>query len=149
MATLVNDGDFASPERDVEAHDEKAEISIASLSVGRLWQQAVAEVDLKPVKHLHLDTSDTLGLLNGIYQEAQDRMAQKESSRKTWRLRGGREFTFREIWGKVLGWVQKFQTIGDIAIQADAGYASLPWVRHGVEMFSLRNVTDFARRWFV
>ena len=95
---------------------------------GELWRQAAAEVGWKSPPGLDLDTSSTLGLLDGLRQEALLRMDQAKAGQRTLRLRSGKEVTFRDMWGKVLVWVKRFQMIGDIAIQADAGYASLPWV---------------------
>lgn len=132
MTTLARPKDAVTPGSDVNSSQEEDALSAAPLVrsqlEGELWRQAAAEIDWKPPPNLHLNTSDTLGLLDSLYWEAHERMIQEENNRRKWRLRGGKEISFRGIWSKVLEWVKKFQTIGDIAVQADAGYASLPWV---------------------
>ena len=101
---------------------------VTSLSEGGLWRQAAAEVDWKPPAGLSLKTIDTLGLLDSLCQDIRGEMSEGDDNERKWGLQRGKKTDFRQIWGKILGWVKKFQTIGDIAVQADAGYASLPWV---------------------
>lgn len=91
-----------------------------------LWQEAVRRARLTLPSEQGIVESDRASTLKVIYEEATKR--QGEKSRKTIRRSNGRNVSYREIYGKIITWVKKFQMIGDIAVQADAGYASLPWV---------------------
>ena len=114
--------------RDGEADSPPPSYSAASTSVQGLWHEAAVSIKWKCPNGLDIDTTDTMGLLNSLHEEALQRTNKVQAKQHKWRRRNGKDVTFRDIWGKVLEWVKKFQTIGDIAIQADAGYASLPWV---------------------
>lgn len=101
-------------------------------SKSNLWQVAVSTSNKNlpaDLRDLGSDQNDTTAILQAISQAALDR--QEEAKKKQWKVqtKTGKTLWVRDLWGDVLGWVKKFQTIGDVAIQADAGYASLPWVR--------------------
>lgn len=91
-----------------------------------LWQEAVRRARLTIPSEQGIVESDRASTLQVIYEEATKR--QGEKSHKTIRRSNGRNVSYREIYGKIITWVKKLQMIGDIAVQADAGYASLPWV---------------------
>lgn len=93
-----------------------------------LWQKAIRGAKLQLPQGLDLDTTDRSSTLHAIANLAEERRTESEGSKKTLNFRNGKQVAIRDIWGSFIHWVQKFQTIGDIAIQADAGYASLPWV---------------------
>ncbi|KAL8779404.1 MAG: hypothetical protein Q9213_006954 [Squamulea squamosa] len=95
-----------------------------------LWESAIltAQNDLPPdLRDLLTSTEDTTAILNSISQAAQARQAEAQKNQLKIPIKSRKTIVVRDVWGKVLGWVKRFQTIGDIAIQADAGYASLPW----------------------
>lgn len=97
-----------------------------------LWQVAIATARKNlptDLRDLGSGQNDTTAILHAISQAALDR--QEEAQKKQWKIqtKTGKTILVRDLWGNVLGWVKKFQAIGDVAIQADAGYASLPWVR--------------------
>ncbi|KAL8719333.1 MAG: hypothetical protein Q9225_003654 [Loekoesia sp. 1 TL-2023] len=100
-------------------HDEDQ-----SSSKTNLWRAAILAThnDLPPeLKDFGTGNVDTITELQSICQIALDRKA--EARKKEWRIHTntGKTVVLRDLWGKVLGWVKRFQTIGDIAIQADAG----------------------------
>ena len=39
----------------------------------------------------------------------------------------GKNLILRDVFGKIVGWIQKFKEIGDVAVQYDPVHASLPW----------------------
>ena len=102
-----------------------------STLTSNLWEAAI----LKVKKHLPSELTDvgssdvdTATQLQLICQVALNR--QEEEQKRQWRIqtKKGKTVVLRDLWGNVLGWAKKFQAVGDVAIQADAGYASLPWV---------------------
>lgn len=130
--------DVAPPHRVQSAVSEDSEFtlvdsdSIAGLDPkpsadADLWQEAI--VKSRPILQLDidLDVTDRASTLQAIFEEAVNRRDETQKSQRKFRRKSGRDVTYREVYGNIVACVQKFQTIGDIAIQADAGYASLPW----------------------
>ena len=54
----------------------------------------------------------------------------KECDSRKWTLfkrSDGREVKLRDVLDKMASWIRRFETIGDSAVQFDAGNAALPW----------------------
>lgn len=49
--------------------------------------------------------------------------------KKRWRFKriSGDEVILRDVFEKIVTWVNKFKDFGDIAMQYDPGHAALPW----------------------
>ena len=92
-----------------------------------LWQEAIAKVKPKLPDDVKPESKDRASTLQVILEEAISRRDETQKSQRKLHRNSGRDVTYRELYGNIITWVQKFQIIGDIAIQADAGYASLPW----------------------
>ena len=41
-----------------------------------------------------------------------------------------KDIYFLEVYGKIVRGVKLFQKLGDFIVQADPGYAALPWLQH-------------------
>lgn len=95
-----------------------------------LWQEAMGKVKLKwiPPAEWQIDTSDSKKVVENIQQEAQARAKKSEENHSGFHLTGGKEITYRKMWDKIVSYSKEFQVVGDILIQADPGYAALPWV---------------------
>ena len=47
---------------------------------------------------------------------------------KRWKLElNGKEIILTEITDKIIGWIDRFKIVGDIACQFDPVHAALPW----------------------
>lgn len=109
-------------------------------SATSLWQDAIEEVKpqlQKCLPDLQDDLSDRSQVVSSVCNATYDRQMESSASQKTLTLRNGKKKPLRDIYGHIVSFVKRFQAIGDIAIQADAGYASLPWVRHLVSFILL------------
>ncbi|KAI4121726.1 MAG: hypothetical protein LQ338_006194, partial [Usnochroma carphineum] len=94
------------------------------------WEAAVlaAQNDLPPdLQDLRSSEEDFAAILRSLSQAAVNRQAEAQKKRLKIPTKAGKVIVVRDAWGKVLGWIKRFQAVGDVAIQADAGYASLPW----------------------
>lgn len=49
--------------------------------------------------------------------------------RKRWKYktRSGEEVIIHDVCEKIIGWIEKFIAVGDVAMQYDPTHASLPW----------------------
>lgn len=87
------------------------------LAASKLKEKEKACVELKPSDNIN----DVLESLEKRKQEFID---------KQWTVLGGRNrnaIVLRDIFTKVAVWINKFMTVGDIAVQYDPGHAALPW----------------------
>ncbi|KAL8929566.1 MAG: hypothetical protein Q9208_001235 [Pyrenodesmia sp. 3 TL-2023] len=85
-----------------------------------LWQVAVSTAHQNlpaDLRDLGSDQNDTTAILHAISQAALDR--QEEAKKKQWKIqtKTGKTLLVRDLWGDVLGWVKKFQAIGDALVR--------------------------------
>ena len=86
-------------------------------------------------KSLNKDIKQKLdfGSLNASITPAEilDTVEKKKEDciRKQWKYTksNGEVVVLREIFEKMVGWIQKFKAVGDIAVQYDTAHAALPW----------------------
>lgn len=66
-------------------------------------------------------------VLAAVYRAAEDRKPLR--LRKLWRFKksNGEEISIRDIFDKILTWLDRLKSIGDVANQYDAVDAALPW----------------------
>ena len=88
-----------------------------------LWLQAATDFN----GQINFDVADKRHVLDEILSLAQER--KNEVTLKQWKItrRNGRVVNIREIYENIVKCVAKFRDVVDIACQADAGHASLPW----------------------
>lgn len=98
-------------------------------SAGELWEELAAENN----GHTLFDANafsipaDERHILDQVLELAKQR--QHEVASKQWKFtrRSGKVVYIRDIYEHVATCVDKIKTVVDIATQADAGAASLPW----------------------
>lgn len=93
-----------------------------------LWQEAMEKVKYIPPAKWQIDTSDSKKVVENIQQEAQARAKESNENHSGFHLTGGKKITYRKVWDKIVSYSKDFQVVGNILIQADPGYAALPWV---------------------
>lgn len=93
-----------------------------------LWAAALntlSEVDRKLVAfdgQQRLDVLSDLGQLVGS--------AKEDSINKRWRFHrpgSGQTVILRDLFSKIVVWIERFKDIGDIVVQYDPVHAALPW----------------------
>jgi len=90
------------------------------------WQAALdgLEPDLK--SSLVSVQGDELDVLTAVLDEAVRR--RKLCLEKRWRINfHGKVIIFRDVFDKIIAWVQQFAAVADVAVQFDPTAASLPW----------------------
>ena len=104
-----------------------------------LWEKAFASLkdeDKPPTDLQQLDKRTFLLDLTGVIEVKRQNCVDKE-----WNLnRGDGAISVRQIFGKMVSWINKFKEVGDVAIQYDPLHGALPWaaVRFVLEV-SCRN----------
>lgn len=92
----------------------------------RLWDKAFASLkdeDKLLADPQKLDKRTFLVDLTRVIEEKRQNCAKKE-----WKLsRNGKSVSVREVFGKMVSWINKFKQVGDVAIQYDPAHAALPW----------------------
>lgn len=91
------------------------------------WQKAIdkLEPDLKSV--LLSVTTQKLDIIGAVLKVAEDK--RQLCIRKQWKYKtsSGKVIVLRDVLEKVVGWIDRFKTAGDIAMQYDPATAALPW----------------------
>jgi len=71
---------------------------------------------------------DNLEELLSLVQKTEQKCHQKNQKKKwKWKNRSGQVVVMRDVFAKMVAWIQRFKGIGDIIVQYDPGHASLPW----------------------
>jgi hypothetical protein len=105
-----------------------------------LWAQAAAA--LSPSDRLPIDITqpNATQTVNDVLEVA--RQKQKECQEKRWNYKNpkGQVIYLRDVFGKVVKWIDTFKQIGDTVSQYDPVHAALPWA--GVRLLLQIAVND-------
>jgi hypothetical protein len=111
-----------------------------------LWAEAATQLCEQDKLSINFSRTDRLNILEELYTEA-ERCKQK-SHEKRWKFtrNNGEIVIIRDVFGKLVRWIDVFKQIGDVAVQYDAGHASLPWaaVRFVLQVCSIVLVREEA-----
>ena len=92
----------------------------------KLWEKAFANLkdeDKPSADPQKLDKRDFLQDLTRVIEDKRQNCVDRE-----WKLdRSDGTVSVRELFGKMVAWINKFKEVGDIAIQYDPVHAALPW----------------------
>lgn len=105
-----------------------------------LWDNAVQTVPETELSLIDFKNPEKRGILEDVLALAQQR--REECLRKRWRIRrkNGSIIILRDVFEKVIIWINKFKEVGDIAVQYDPTHASLPWA--GIRMILQLTIND-------
>ncbi|KAK4692260.1 hypothetical protein P7C71_g4908, partial [Lecanoromycetidae sp. Uapishka_2] len=96
-----------------------------------LWVAALNSLSAEDRKIVAFEGQDKLSVLSDL--ETLTKTAQDSSVKNRWRLRrpghGGEDeyVVLRDLFGKIVVWIDRFKEIGDIVVQYDPAHAALPW----------------------
>jgi hypothetical protein len=96
-------------------------------------------------QHIAVGTGDICAAVDDAYQAAVGHKQICEDKRWRWNFRG-RDVVLRDEADKVLLWLDRFKSIGDVVANVDPLHAGLPWV--GIRMIlevrlDLKKVSKF------
>ena len=106
-----------------------------------LWAAALTRLSVEDRQCVAFEGQDRLDVLTDL-RDLTDQ-AKISSIEKRWRFhrlgRGGGTETvvLRDLFSKIVVWIDRFKTIGDIVVQYDPVHAALPWagVRFLLQVF--------------
>ena len=115
-----------------------------------LWSAALNTLTESDRQQLHFnDGQNELSVLTDL-QKLTER-AKDQCVKRRWRLqmpgRNGETVVLRDIFAKMVHWIDAFKQIGDIVVQYDPGHAALPWA--GVRFILQIAVSDIVKFGFV
>ena len=58
---------------------------------------------------------------------AQDSERTSQEKQWKWKNRKGEAIVVRDLFGKMITWIEKIKSVGDCIVQYDPGHAALPW----------------------
>lgn len=91
-----------------------------------LWGKAIETLNDEDKKNINFDGKDKLAILSDLLAAVNDR--KQLCMEKRWKYKkGNHEVIIRDKLEKMVVWVNTFKEVGDIAVQYDAGHASVPW----------------------
>ena len=105
----------------------RCKMSIQSSKSRDLWARAIGTLTAEDQALIDFNNADRIIVLESAITLAEDKKRQCLNQR--WRIRRGhgRNLILRDVFGKIVVWIQKFKEIGDVAVQYDPLHASLPW----------------------
>ncbi|GMF75474.1 unnamed protein product [Aspergillus oryzae] len=91
------------------------------------WQQALASLDADSKAALSSVSTRKLDIMGAVLSAAEDK--RRLCVRKQWKFRlpSGRSVVLRDVLEKVVGWIDRFKAVGDIAAQYSPEHVALPW----------------------
>jgi hypothetical protein len=102
-------------------------VLIQNRSSEDLWEEAVNKLDWKQVATLKSAGTDRRKVLEEVLSFVQDAERTAQKKRWKWKNSKGDVVIIRDVFTKMVVWIEKFKAIGDTIIQYDTGHAALPW----------------------
>ncbi|KIM73983.1 hypothetical protein PILCRDRAFT_715467 [Piloderma croceum F 1598] len=111
-----------------------------------LWAVALETLSDADRQNIHFDSPDKLKVLSDL--QALTERAREECIRKRWKYtRNGKTVVLRDVFDKVLQWVEMFKNIGDVVAQHVPASVALPWAGIGFLLDIV--LKDFAKYSFL
>ncbi|KAH7409627.1 hypothetical protein BKA64DRAFT_705387 [Cadophora sp. MPI-SDFR-AT-0126] len=94
-----------------------------------LWGQALQR--LKPANQTAIreisTSTNRLQVLQDVLELAQNSERTSQQKQWKWKNRKGEIIVVRDLFAKMVTWIEKIKGIGDTIVQYDPGHAALPW----------------------
>lgn len=101
-------------------------MSASNITTSNLWHAAVAMLDPNQRAKLAQAKGSTFNLLASVREEAERK--KNLCLRKRWKVQlGGKQIVLRDLFDKIISWVDEFTAIGDVVASFDPVHAALPW----------------------
>lgn len=101
-------------------------MSAPSKAVVDSWQTAFDSLDSGLKASLISAKGEKLDALNSVLDEAEQQ--RKRCLQKRWKIQlHGKVIILRDVFDKIITWVNEFKAVGDVAMQVNQTAASLPW----------------------
>jgi hypothetical protein len=92
-----------------------------------VWADAAGQLSDEEKQHINFNRPDKLQIL--VELRANIEKSKQTSIDRRWKFvrKSGETVVIRNVFGKIVRWIDTFKQIGDIAVQYDPVHTSLPW----------------------
>jgi hypothetical protein len=115
-----------------------------------LWADAAALLSDNDRQNINFSRPDKLNILAELHADAERSKQRSIESRWKFTRKSGATVIVRDVFEKIIRWIDMFKQVGDVAVQFDPTHASLPWagVRLVLQVRSMvlfrENATDIS-----
>lgn len=106
---------------------EKTSTNTPCFSSHDLWARAAAQLPDDDKRNINFSRPDKLNILADLHAEAEKAKQRSIETRWKYTRRNGETVILRDLFEKIVRWIDTFKQIGDVAVQYDPAHASLPW----------------------
>ena len=92
-----------------------------------LWARAAAELSDSDKRNINFNRPDKLNILAELHAAAEKSRQRSVESRWKYIRKSGETVIIRDVFEKIIRWIDMFKQVGDVAAQYDPLHASLPW----------------------
>jgi hypothetical protein len=104
-----------------------ASANSSSYSRNDLWACAAAGLPDNDKQNIDFSRPDKLNILAELHATAEKSRQRSIESRWKYNRKNGEVVIIRDVFEKIVRWIDMFKQIGDAAVQYDPAHASLPW----------------------
>ncbi|KAL9093857.1 MAG: hypothetical protein Q9165_003780 [Trypethelium subeluteriae] len=92
-----------------------------------IWARAAAQLSDDEKRNINFSRPDKLNILAELHAEAEQSRQKCIESRWKYTRKSGETVIVRDVFDKLVRWIDMFKQVGDIAVQYNPAHASLPW----------------------
>lgn len=92
-----------------------------------LWASAAAQLFDDDKRNINFSRPDKLNILTELHADVERSKQGSIKSRWKYTRKSGETVILRDVFEKIVRWIDTFKQVGDIAVQYDPSHASLPW----------------------
>jgi hypothetical protein len=92
-----------------------------------LWEKAAQTLSDEDRLQIDFSRTDRLVILQDVLDAVKAKKQKCMEKRWKYTKRNGDVVILRDVFEKMVGWVNKFKEAGDMAVQYDTAHAALPW----------------------
>ncbi|KAI9683264.1 MAG: hypothetical protein M1822_006129 [Bathelium mastoideum] len=96
-------------------------------SVNDIWARAAAQLSDDEKRDINFSRSDKRQILAELHAEVEKSRQKSLESRWKYTRKSGETVIIRDVFDKMVRWINMAKQIGDVAVQYDPVHASLPW----------------------
>ncbi|CAI6226816.1 unnamed protein product [Periconia digitata] len=92
-----------------------------------LWARAAVALSDNNKRNINFNRADKLNILAKLHVAAEKSRQKSVESRWRYTRKNGDIVIMRDVFGKIVRWIEMFKQVGDVAVQYDPAHAALPW----------------------
>lgn len=92
-----------------------------------LWADAASKLSEDDKRNINFSVPDKRKIAEDLLRLAKS--SEQKAIDKRWKFtrKNGQTVILRDVFAKIVHWVDLFKQVGDAAVQYDPGHAALPW----------------------